>query len=283
MTEKQTAALEYPFAASEIEWRVLRATKDKTKGQVAAFVDSRAIQKRLDDVLGRENWQNRLCTVPGKDNGSTTHICEIRIFYADRGEWITKSDGAGCTDIEPIKGGLSNAFKRAASMWGIGRYLYNLAGIWIPIKDGKYIPDEQLPVLAKQYNRFVGQYLAAGKPSGETKPAAVPQSAPTQTTAAAPAVSAAPTVPASQSRFHAQNASTQEDSWRIIDVQVSKGGSGAQTLITLQNPTGKSFSGYIRGEAPLKTGQSLRDLKVTKKNSPVVGDYNIVESYQMAA
>lgn len=274
MTEKQTAALEYPFTASEIEWRVLRATKDKTKGQVAAFVDSRAIQKRLDDVLGRENWQNRLCTVPGKDNGSTTHICEIRIFYADRGEWITKSDGAGCTDIEPIKGGLSNAFKRAASMWGIGRYLYNLTGIWIPIKDGKYIPDEQLPVLAKQYNRFVNQYLAAGNPSGETKPAAVPQSASAQTTAAAPE---------NQSRFHAQNTAAQEDSWRITDVQVSKGGSGAQTLITLQNPTGKSFSGYIRGEAPLKTGQSLRDLKVTKKNSPVVGDYNIVESYQMAA
>lgn len=280
MTEKQTAALEYPFAASEIEWRVLRATKDKTKGQVAAFIDSRAIQKRLDDVLGRENWQNRLCTVPGKDNGGTTHICEISIFYADRGEWITKSDGAGCTDIEPIKGGLSNAFKRAASMWGIGRYLYNLTGIWIPIKDGKYIPDEQLPVLAKQYNRFVNQYLAAGKSSGEMTPAA-----PTQN---APSVQIAPTEhnpseSESQSRFHAQNTAAQEDSWKVTDVQVSKGGSGAQTLITLQNPTGKSFSGYIRGEAPLKTGQSLRDLKVTKKNSPVVGDYNIVESYQMAA
>ena len=278
MTEKQTAALEYPFAASEIEWRVLRTTKDKTKGQVAAFVDSRAIQKRLDDVLGRENWQNRLCTVPGKDNGATTHICEISIFYADRGEWITKSDGAGCTDIEPIKGGLSNAFKRAASMWGIGRYLYNLTGIWIPIKDGKYIPDEQLPVLAKQYNRFVNQYLAAVKPSGETKPSVTTQNAPT-----APALSATHIPPESQSCFHAQNTAAQEDSWRITDVQVSKGGSGAQTLVTLQNSTGKSFSGYIRGETPLKTGQSLRDLKITKKNSPVVGDYNIVESYQMAA
>lgn len=277
MTEKQTAALEYPFAASEIEWRVLRATKDKTKGQVAAFVDSRAIQKRLDDVLGRENWQNRLCTVPGKDNSATTHICEISIFYADRGEWITKSDGAGCTDIEPIKGGLSNAFKRAASMWGIGRYLYNLTGIWIPIKDGKYIPDEQLPVLAKQYNRFVSQYLAAGKPSSKTKSTAPMQNTATQTAAIPPA----PSEP--QSRFQPQNTPAQRDSWQITDVQVSKGGSGAQTLITLQNPTGKSFSGYIRGEAPLKTGQSLRDLKVTKKNSPVVGDYNIVESYQMAA
>ena len=60
-------------------------------------------------------------------------------------------------------------------------------------------------------------------------------------------------------------------------------GSGAQTLVTLQKPTGEFMSGYIRGEAPLTTGQNIRDLKITKKTSPIVGDYNIVESYQMAA
>ena len=51
----------------------------------------------------------------------------------------------------------------------------------------------------------------------------------------------------------------------------------------MQKPNGESVSGYIRGEAPLKTGQSIRNLKIIKKNSPIVGDYNIVESYQMAA
>ena len=55
MTNEQAAALQYPFAVDEIEWRVLHTTKDKTKGQVAAYVDSRAIQDRLDAVLGREN------------------------------------------------------------------------------------------------------------------------------------------------------------------------------------------------------------------------------------
>ena len=38
MTNEQAAALEYPFTADEIEWRILRTTKDKTKGQVAAFI-----------------------------------------------------------------------------------------------------------------------------------------------------------------------------------------------------------------------------------------------------
>ena len=128
MTEEQAKKLEYPFPSNEIEWRVLITSRDKTKGQVAAYVDSRAIQRRLDAVIGKDNWQNRFYTVSGKDNASTTQVCELSIFYPERSEWITKSDGAGNTDIEPVKGGLSNAFKRAASIWGIGRYLYALTG-----------------------------------------------------------------------------------------------------------------------------------------------------------
>ena len=279
MTNKQAAALEYPFTADEIEWRVLRTTKDKTKGQVAAFIDSRAIQNRLDTVLGRENWQNHLCTIPGKDNAGTAHICELSIYYADRGEWIRKSDGAGSTDIEPIKGGLSNAFKRAASMWGIGRYLYALKNIWVPLKDGKYIPDEELPKLAQQYNRFVVKYLSAAKQSSDRKQ---PEKAPLQTPTATQLSVRQSAPPVTQGRFAAAQ-SDHEDAWKITDLKVSKGGSGAQTLITLQKPNGESMSGYIRGEAPLTTGQNIRDLKITKKTSPIVGDYNIVESYQMAA
>ena len=74
-----------------------------------------------------------------------------------------------------------------------------------------------------------------------------------------------------------------KDSWTVTKLQISRGGSGAQTLITVQKPTGESVTGYIRGEAPLKAGQSIRDLKITTKNSPIVGEYNIVESYQIAA
>ena len=116
MTEEQAKKLALPFTFDEIEWRVLRVSKKKPVAQVAAYVDSRAIQKRLDEVVGRENWQNEFETVTGADNKSTAHICKLRIYYPERGEWITKSDGAGCTDVEPIKGGLSNAFKRAASV-----------------------------------------------------------------------------------------------------------------------------------------------------------------------
>ena len=238
------------------------------------------IQDRLDSVLGRENWQNRFCTVQGKDNASTTQVCELSIYYPNRGEWITKSNGAGNTDIEPVKGGLSNAFKRAASMWGVGRYLYDLKNLWVPLKDGKYIPDDQLPILIKQYNQFVRQLLSAGNPAAGKQ-----QAAPAVQPNPAPAPQTAPpkqTKPA-QSRFPQQTPPAAKDSWTVTKLQISRGGSGAQTLITVQKPTGESVTGYIRGEAPLKTGQSIRDLKITTKNSPIVGEYNIVESYQIAA
>ena len=45
--------------------------------------------------------------------------------YANGGVWITKTDGAGETDIEGEKGAFSDAFKRAAVHHGVARYLYD--------------------------------------------------------------------------------------------------------------------------------------------------------------
>ena len=137
MTDAQKAALEYPFPVEDIEFRVLRTNKAKTEGYIAAYVDSRAIQRRLDEVVGWENWQNHFevtqttisqsttgqnTAAQNKTSDAPTFVCKLSIYSKEKGEWLTKSNGAGSTDIEPIKGGLSSAFKRAASMWGIGRY-----------------------------------------------------------------------------------------------------------------------------------------------------------------
>src|SRR5690606_35602811 len=61
-------------------------------------------------------------------NGRT--ICKLGINVD--GAWVWKSDGAGDTQVEAEKGGISDAFKRAAVKWGIGRYLYDLDAPWVP-------------------------------------------------------------------------------------------------------------------------------------------------------
>jgi hypothetical protein len=75
-------------------------------------------------------------------------VCEIGI--RSDSEWLWRANGAGQTDIEAEKGALSDAFKRAAVCWGIGRYLYDLPNVWVPLKDGRYLAEHPtLPDWAK--------------------------------------------------------------------------------------------------------------------------------------
>jgi hypothetical protein len=123
------AALAEPFPDDEIEWRVLRSGSS-TKGpwaQLAPYVTSRAIMHRLDAVVGPANWKDEYAEVPagGQDPGM---ICTLSIRI--EGEWVGKSDGAPFTQVERLKGGVSDALKRAAVKWGIGRDLYYIGETW---------------------------------------------------------------------------------------------------------------------------------------------------------
>lgn len=123
--------LRAPFHPSRISWRVGSTTKDKTKGLAFGYIDARDVMERLDDVCGPENWQ---CSYPHA-NGKT--ICSIGIRVRREGEgfeWIWKSDGAGDSDVEAEKGAMSDAFKRAAVRFGIGRYLYDIPATWVEIE-----------------------------------------------------------------------------------------------------------------------------------------------------
>ncbi len=83
-----------------------------------AYVDARAVMGRLDEVCGMANWQ---AFYEFHDNGIA-----CRLLIKVDNEWITKMDGSPETKVESFKGGISKALVRAASAWGIGRYLYDL-------------------------------------------------------------------------------------------------------------------------------------------------------------
>lgn len=121
-----------PFPAEEIEWRVGSTNSDKTKGIALAYLTSRAVMNRLDDVLGPENWQDSYTPIPGSNGDTKGYLCTISILLGN--EWVSKQDGADESNLEAIKGGISDALKRAAVKWGVGRYLYNLPNEWVPIQ-----------------------------------------------------------------------------------------------------------------------------------------------------
>ena len=119
MSEIDYAALQAYFAPDELEWRVQHAGEKngRTWAVCVPYVTNRAIQSRLDEVVGPARWKNEFRPGPG---GGV--VCGISIQVGD--DWVTKWDGADNTDVEGVKGGLSAAMKRAAVQWGIGRYLY---------------------------------------------------------------------------------------------------------------------------------------------------------------
>ncbi len=132
--------LKAPFSPSDIEWRIqsARLRNGNPEARVLAYVTNRAIQARLDQAVGVFGWRNEFKAGPG---GGI--LCGISISVGENaaGEirWITKWDGAENTNIEAVKGGLSSAMKRAASQWGIGRYLYALPeGKAVFTRDGEH-------------------------------------------------------------------------------------------------------------------------------------------------
>ena len=116
--------LHRPFPVEVGHFRVGATTGDKTKGIALAYLDARNVMQRLDEVCGPQNWQ---CRYP------FAGCCDIGLYLEEHDEWIWKSNGAGETDIEGAKGQYSDAFKRAAVLWGIGQYLYDLPNEWVEI------------------------------------------------------------------------------------------------------------------------------------------------------
>jgi Rad52/22 family double-strand break repair protein len=123
--ERLTEALALPFDPSLVKFKP--AVVQGNRALALAYVDARAVQERLDEVLGVENWQDEYEHLP---DGSV--VCRLRLRLGD--EWITKVD-VGSPSEQPdehdrVKAAFSDALKRAAVKFGVGRYLYRLPSTW---------------------------------------------------------------------------------------------------------------------------------------------------------
>jgi hypothetical protein len=126
------AALSAPFEPKDVKFKPQMVKNNRALAM--AYIDARLIQDRLDAVLGVENWQDKYDIQP---DGSV--VCRLRLKLG--GRWITKTD-VGSPSEQPdlgdrLKAAFSDALKRAAVKFGIGRYLYRLPAQWVdydPVK-----------------------------------------------------------------------------------------------------------------------------------------------------
>ena len=141
-----TAALAAPFDPRAVKWKP-QAVKGN-RALALAYLDARSVQDRLDEVLGVEGWQDEYELLP---DGSV--VCKLTLHLGDR--WVTKMD-VGSPSEQPdsgdrLKAAFSDALKRAAVKFGIGRYLYRLQAQWVdydPVKK-QFVHAPQLPHSAR--------------------------------------------------------------------------------------------------------------------------------------
>lgn len=163
------AMLAEPFPPEAISWRLGSTTKDKSKGMPLAYIDARDVMDRMDHVCGPAGWQ---CEYVPMANGTT--CCRIGLRL--NGEWVWKSNGGSATgDVDnekeremAEKGGYSDAFKRAAVLWGVGRYLYGMSAPWVKIEprgSSHVMADGEQDKLDAWYRKYIKQNIKNAAPS----------------------------------------------------------------------------------------------------------------------
>ena len=291
--------LAMPFAPEDLEWRLQQTFEDKGRGLAVPYVTNRAIQDRLDEVVGPDNWHNDYKpwhqyrvkvrskeTKAYEEKSVDSQLCGISIYFEGRG-FITKWDGANNSDIEPVKGGLSDSMKRAAVQWGIGRVLYKMDTVWVDVeKRGRtwIIKASERQKLDRTYLETLRRLgLEPAKPGGlqsqltptpdRTAPRQeepVPQNHPAQQTA-----------PAGEQKTILMPQRPRAE-FVIADVRMQKGMSGMNTSLILEDSDGKRALAYVQGTHPeLKPGMSLFNVKKELKQQDSVVFY-LLHGYDCA-
>ena len=299
-----------PFAPEDLEWRLQQAYEDKERGLAVPYVTNRAIQDRLDEVVGPDNWHNEYKpwhqytvkvrskeTKAYEEKSVDSQLCGISIYFEGRG-FITKWDGANDSDIEPVKGGLSDSMKRAAVQWGIGRVLYKMDTVWVDIeRRGRtwIIKASERQKLDRTYLETLRRLgLEPAKPGGlqsqltptpdRTAPrqeTAEPRNDPAQRQESAPAGNRQGNAPQPEqpprgnTPVHTQGAPEQPKAEFVIaDARIQNNMSGTSTSLVLTEPGGKKALAFVQGSHPeLKKGMGLFNVKKQLKQQDSVVFY----------
>ena len=146
-----------PFV--EVNWKVQSVSKDKTKGLAVAYIDARDVANTLDSIPVL--WEDKYTVhqMSAKQVGERTidtWVVECGLTIGIDGWSMTRCDVGTGEGEEAAKSAFSDAFKRAAVKFGIGRYLYALPLVWMPIDEYKALTKESLEKLNQAYRKKVG-------------------------------------------------------------------------------------------------------------------------------
>lgn len=121
-TREVMEALAAPFPEDEIEFLPRAQSNGKALG--LAYIDARTVMNRLDAVVGPGNWTFDFDVIAPDGKMVRGRLTVLGVTKCDAGE--------ASTEEEILKSAVSDALKRCAVHFGIGRYLYYLPRVWAP-------------------------------------------------------------------------------------------------------------------------------------------------------
>jgi hypothetical protein len=151
--EELLVRLTEPFDPKVVEWRVTNTSG--ARGQVAAYADPRAYSDRLNELFTPAGWTRDYTVqtvqnfeVPRKDSKSTIITAKVMVTSKVTIHGLGAHCGTGeewAVDENALTRAEAQAFKRACSCFGLGRYFYDVPRTWVDL-DEKNRP-LQLPAL----------------------------------------------------------------------------------------------------------------------------------------
>src|SRR5512140_2407061 len=166
LTREVLEQLRKPFPASRISFKVQTKPSEKGNSLVVAYIDARDVMERLDEVVGPD-WSDRY----EKAGTAQGLVCYLTVCGVTRGDVGDENN-----ENEPVKSAYSDAFKRAAVKFGVGRFLYDLPKMWAkakPLGKSFVLEDGEIDRLRRQVDDFlVGKKSPGNGNGGYQRPAA---------------------------------------------------------------------------------------------------------------
>lgn len=159
LSKEDLKILSAPFDEKTLGVKVESLSKDRTKAMLICYLQHTDVYTRLEEVC--PSWECALMNEQWGKDPKGNDVCSIRVRMTLL-DVSRENIGEGYNQ----KSAMSDALKRAAMLFGVGRYLYDAETVWVPYNE---LTDKYKVYTYEDYKKHLKQPLKVSE-----KPGSVP-------------------------------------------------------------------------------------------------------------
>lgn len=125
LTAQDLKVLSAPFPKERVGAKIGSLSKDRSRGMLVLYLQHTDVYSRLEEV--DPSWSAEVT-----DERIVSDTCVVRVRMTVKGVSRENAGEGGDT-----KSAISDAVKRAAMLFGVGRYLYDSETVWVEYNESK--------------------------------------------------------------------------------------------------------------------------------------------------